>query len=480
MHLSKKRGDSSHKTAVLAIILISYFMIILDTSIVITGLPKIRETLGFTTTELSWIQSAYTLAFGGILLLGARAGDILGRRRTFLFGLGVFTVASMAVGLSSSVLWMLVGRAVQGIGAAILAPSTLALLQSNFEEGPERTKAVAYYGAVAGIGASVGLVLGGVLADWLSWRVGFFINLPIGIALGIAAYTRVRETERRSGHFDGLGAITSTLGMFLMVFGIVRSADAGWGDITTVLSLAVAGVLLVLFVVNEAKARQPIMPLRLFANVQRTGAYAGRLLFLGAMVGFFFFTTQYLQGVLGFDAFHAGLGFLPMTVVNFGAALAVPRLTRRFGNGPLMSAGLAITFVGMAWLSRVGVHSSYFQSVALPMVLVGLGQGFTLSPLTVAGVAGVDDADAGAASGIVNVAHQIGLSLGLSVSVVAFASASSALVGRAALAHGVSAAFSASAVMLALALLVVLLFIARPARPARVRIEAPASPQVFE
>ena len=202
MFVSKQRDGGANKAAILAIILISYFMIILDTSIVITGLPKIQSALGFTATELSWIQSAYTLAFGGILLLGARAGDILGRRKTFLVGLGIFTVASLAVGMSQSVVWMLLGRAVQGVGAAILAPSTLALLQSNFPEGRERTRAVAYYGAVAGIGASVGLVLGGILADWLTWRVGFFINLPIGIALGVAARLYVRETDRQSGHFD--------------------------------------------------------------------------------------------------------------------------------------------------------------------------------------------------------------------------------------------------------------------------------------
>jgi EmrB/QacA subfamily drug resistance transporter len=464
MFLSKQRDDGATKAATLAIIPISYFMIILDTSIVITGSPKIQATLGFTATELSWIQSAYTLAFGGILLLGARAGDILGRRKTFLVGLGIFTVASLAVGMSQSVVWMLLGRTVQGVGAAILAPSTLALLQSNFPEGRERTRAVAYYGAVAGIGASVGLVLGGILADWLSWRVGFFINLPIGIALGVASLLYVRETDRQSGQFDLAGAISSTTGMFLLVFGILRSADAGWDDRLAVLSVGAAAVLLVAFVINEAKARQPIMPLRLFASVERSAAYAGRLLFLAAMVGFFFFTTQYLQGVLGFSPFEAGLGYLPMTLVNFGAAMMVPSLTRRMGNGLLLAVGLAITGIGMAWLSRVGVHSSYVTGVAFPMVLIGLGQGYALSPLTVAGVAGVRPEDAGAASGFVNVAHQIGLSLGLSVAVVAFASASVGHVGAMAMASGVSAALTVGAVMLVLALLVVLVFIVRPAR----------------
>lgn len=460
--MSSHPGTGRRTTAVLAIILVSYVMIILDTSIVIAGLPKIQETLGFSASHLSWIQSAYTLAFGGCLLLAARAGDILGRRRMFLVGLGIFTVASFGVGTAQTVAWMLASRAVQGIGAAILAPTTLALLQSNFAEGPERTRAVAYYGAAAGIGASIGLVLGGVLADWVSWRVGFFINLPIGalLALGTARY--VAETERHTGHFDLRGAILSTAGMFALVFGVVRSADTGWADVYTGLSLAAGVALLVMFFVSESKARQPIMPLRLFASRERSGAYAGRLLFLGAMVGFFFFTTQFMQGVLGFDAFQAGLGFLPMTLVNFAVALNVPRLTRRFGNGPLLAAGLAITFVGMAWLSRLGADSTYLRDVALPMVLIGLGQGCALSPLTVAGVSGVAEEDAGAASGLVNVAHQLGLSLGLSVSVVAFARASAVAGGSAALASGVSAALSAGAVMLALSWIVVMMAIVRP------------------
>lgn len=454
---AESQGAVAHQTAVLWIILISYVMIILDTSIVITGLPKIQAELGFSATHLSWIQNAYTLAFGGFLLLAARAGDILGRRRMFLVGLAVFTVASVGVGISQTITLMLVARALQGVGAAILAPSTLALLQSNFAEGPQRTRAVAYYGAAAGIGASIGLVLGGILADWLSWRVGFFINLPIGIVLGLGTIRFVRETARHTGRFDLTGAITSTTGMFALVFGIVHSADAGWTDPLTLVSLTAAAVLLVLFVLTETRAKQPIMPLRLFANAERAGAYAARLLFLGGMVGFFFFTTQFMQGVLGFSPFQAGLGFLPMTLMNFGIALQAPRLTRRFGNGPLLAFGLALTCVGLAWLSRVGVSASYLTGVALPMVLIGIGQGCALSPLTVAGVAGVAEADAGAASGVVNVAHQLGLSLGLSISVVAFASASRAALGaRVALAHGVSAALTTGAAMMALSFIIAL------------------------
>ena len=223
--------------AVLAIIMISYLMIVLDASIVITGLPRIRESLGFSAADLSWVQTAYTLAFGGLLLLGARAGDILGRRRMFILGMTVFTMASMAIGLAQSATWMVVARAIQGLGAAILAPSTLALLTTNFAEGRQRTQAVGLYGTTAGIGASIGLVLGGVLADWLSWRVGFFINLPIGLMMIWGALRYFKETERHSGQFDLLGAVTSTLGMTALVYGLVRSAQSGWNDSLTLSSL---------------------------------------------------------------------------------------------------------------------------------------------------------------------------------------------------------------------------------------------------
>jgi EmrB/QacA subfamily drug resistance transporter len=454
---------TSRRAAVLAIILVSYLMLVLDISIVITGLPKIRLSLGYSPAELSWVQSAYTLTFGGLLLLGARAGDILGRRRMFISGLALFTLASLAIGAAQSPAWLIGARAIQGVGAAILAPSTLALLQTNFPEGPVRTRAIAYYGAVAGIGSSFGLVIGGILADWLSWRVGFFINLPIGIALMLGARRLLGESERRSGAFDAIGAVSSTLGMTALVYGMVRSASAGWSDHLTVAALAAGALLLAFFAFNEWRARQPIMPLRLFASRERTGAYAARVLFLGAMMGFWFFATQFLQGVIGYGAFAAGLAFLPLTLPNFAVAIAVPKLTQRLGNGRLLAGGLAVTLIGMAWLSRVSLDSPYLTGVALPMILIGLGQGATLSPLTVAGVAGVQSEDAGAAAGLVNAAHQLGGSLGLGVLVAISATATSGMGGGPeTLAHGVASALTAGALMLALALVLVLALIVRP------------------
>jgi EmrB/QacA subfamily drug resistance transporter len=442
-----------NKRAILAIILASYVMIVLDTSVVLTGLPKIHLEMGFSDSGLAWVQSAYTLTFGGFLLLAARAGDVVGRRRMLVAGLALFTLASLAIGAAQTPAMLVLARAVQGLGAAILAPSTLALLQTTFAEGAERTHAVSLYSATAGIAASVGLVLGGVLAEWMSWRVGFLVNLPIGVAMIWAARRYIPESPRSSGQFDVIGALTSTIGMSALVYALIRSASAGWGDLLTQAALAAGLLLLVAFVANERSAAQPIMPLRLFADRQRASAYAARVLFLGAMIGFFFFTTQYLQTVLNYSPSLTGMGFLPMTLMNFAVALQVPRLTRRFGNARLLAFGLLVCLIGMAWLSRVSVHSAYLTAVALPMVLIGAGQGMTLSPLTAAGIAGVPAQDAGAASGVVNVAHQLGNSLGLAVLVALAATGAHQLSGAALLAHRVTTALTASSIFLILALL---------------------------
>ncbi|RKQ92998.1 EmrB/QacA subfamily drug resistance transporter [Solirubrobacter pauli] len=449
--------DKLRTGPVLAIVLVSYAMIVLDISIVITALPQIHRTLDFSATALSWVQNAYLLAFGGLLLLGARAGDLFGRRRMFTIGLALFTLASVAVGSAQTELWLIAARAAQGVGAAILAPSTLALLQTSFAEGPERTRAVSLYAAVAGVGATVGLVVGGIFAGWLSWRVGFFINAPIGLAMILAALRFLPETTPRRGATDATGVIASTLGMTALVFGIVRSADAGWTDPLTLVTIAVGVLGLVLFVANERRAAQPVMPLRLFSSRERSGAYAARLLFLAAMAPFWFFTTQWLQSVAGYSPVQAGLAFLPVTLPNFAAALVIPHLTRRYGNPTVLIAGLTLSVIGMAWLGRLGPDTSYFTGIALPMILIGIGQGGSLGPLTAGGLTGVRSEDAGAAGGVTNVAHQIGGSLGLAVLVAVFAAADSdTLSGAALLAHRISASLTVAAVLLAVALIVAL------------------------
>ena len=449
---------SPNKTAILAIILISYVMIVLDISVVLTGLPKIHQELGFTDAGLAWVQSAYTLTFGGFLLLGARAGDILGRRRMFIVGMAIFTFASIAIGASQSSAWMLSWRAIQGLGSAILAPSTLALLQTNFDEGEERVRAVSLYSAAAGVSATVGLIVGGLLADWLSWRVGFLINLPIGIAMILAARAYIPETGKRPGTFDIPGAVTSTMGMSALVYGFIRSAQSGWDGVTAV-TLTIAVVLLAVSVQIERRARQPILPLRLFADVERSGAYAARVLYLGAMVGFFFFMTLYLQEVAGFRPAVTGLAFIPATMLHVPIAILVPRLIRRFGSNAVLVVGMIIGVVAMGWLSRAGVGSNYWTAVALPMVLIGISQGLTLSPLTSSGVARVCKDDAGAASGAVNVAHQMGSSVGLGILIAVAAIGSAGFSGAALTAYRVSHAFDAGTAMLVIALLISLMII---------------------
>ena len=468
-------GRTPRPALVLSIILATYLMIILDATIIITALPKIHRALGFSATGLTWVQSAYTLTFGGFLLLGARAGDILGRRRVFVVGGAVFTVASLLGGLAQSSTWLLVARALQGIGAAVAAPSTLALLQISFREGPERARAIGAYSAVAGGGGSVGLVLGGMLTSWVSWRWALFINVPIGAVLIALAPRFLPESDREHGHFDLAGAATSTLGMTALVYGFVRAASAGWSDPGTVTSFVAGVALLVAFVVTERRAEQPITPLHLFADRERAGSYVVRMLVVSGMFAMFFFLTQYFQGVLGYTALQAGLAFLPVTAVMFGAARLAPRIGPRVGNMRLLAGGVAVALVGMVLLSRITPHSHYFPMIALPMLLLGLGIGTALTPLTTAGVAGVAPEDAGAASGLVNVAQQLGASLGLGILVTVFAAASHAPAHRVAgdtasraaaeeLAHGVATALRGSAVFLALALVMVVAVMWRPAR----------------
>ena len=472
------RLQRAPQAAVLLIICASYLMIILDVSIVITALPKIHSALHFSSTNLWWVQNAYTLTFGGLMLLGARAGDLLGRRRTFVFGIALFTGASMLAGVAQSPAWLLGARAVQGVGAAIAAPASLSLLMVSFREGRERVRALAWYSAVAAGGGSVGLVLGGMLTDWVSWRWGLFLNVPVGAALIWAAPRFLPETERRDGSFDVAGAATSTLGMTTLVYGFVRAASDGWGDSVTVASFALSAVLLIGFVFNEMRAEQPITPLRLFASRERSGAYVTRILVVSAMFAMFFFLTQFMQGALGYSPLAAGLAFLPMTIVMFAMIRVVPRLTGRIGSERLLVGGLALDLAGMAWLSRLGDGTPYFPGIAVPLVLMGVGIGLALTPLTAAGIAGVAPDDAGAASGLVNTAHQLGGALGLSILVTVFASASRSVaeqppagvspggLAKLELAHGVASSLTGSTILLALGLLVAIVAVRRPPEPA--------------
>jgi EmrB/QacA subfamily drug resistance transporter len=447
-------GRREHRGVVLAVILVGYLLILIDVSILMAALPTIHHDLGFSPTGLSWAQNAYTLTFGGLLLLGARVGDLAGRRRMFVVGIALFVAASLAVGLAQSPGWMIAARAVQGVGAAILAPSTLALLSTSFPEGEQRRRAMAAYGALAGIGTAFGLIVGGVLTSALSWRFGFFLNVPVGLAAIVAAPRYLHETDRQAGRLDVPGALSSTAGVSALVFGIVHSADVGWGDPVTI-GAVVAGIALVaMFVANQHRAGEPLMPLRLFADRVRAGAYLARFLFNGVLVSFFFFMTQYLQGVSGFTPLKAGLAFLPVTAAAFAAAAATSRLSRRLGNDALAIAGCAAMLIGTAWMSRASTTTAYAVGIALPMIVFGIGQGFGLSTLTTAGMAGVASRDAGVAGGLVNVAHHLGGALGLGILVTVFDAAGAGPEGRDLLAQRVSASLVAASAFLVVALAV--------------------------
>jgi EmrB/QacA subfamily drug resistance transporter len=462
----------------LTIMLGAQLMIILDATVVNIALPHIQTGLHFSSTNLSWVMNAYILTFGGLLLLGGRAGDILGRRRMFIVGLTIFTLASLAGGLATTSGMLLAARAIQGVGGALASPAVLALVISSFPEGRERVKALAIYSAVVTGGSSLGLVLGGLITEWLSWRWVLFINVPIGIAVIAITPLFVAETRRQPGKFDLAGAITSTAGIGALVYGFIRAASNGWGDTTAIASFLIAFALLAVFLLNERRAPQPITPLRLFTDVSRSGSYVARLLLVAGMMGMFFFLTQFLQDVLGFSPIMAGVAFLPMTVTLFAVSRAAPRLIPRFGPKLLMIIGLLPVIAGMTWLSRVAPGTSYWSGVLPPMLLFGLGMGVVFVPLTTVSLAGVRPEESGAASSMVNVMQQVGGALGLAVLVAVYGTASRSaaahpIVGLTAvaqqhhiLAHGMSAAFALAAIFDAVTLLLVIAVIRGRQRPA--------------
>jgi EmrB/QacA subfamily drug resistance transporter len=458
------------------VVLGAQLMIVLDMTVVNISLPHIQSGLHFSTASLSWVLNAYTLAFGGLLLLGGRTGDILGRRRTFIAGITVFTIASLVGGLATTSSMLLAARAAQGVGGALASPAVLALIIGSFTEGRERTKALGIYTGVVMGGASLGLVLGGVITEWLSWRWVLFINVPIGIVVVAIAPLFIAETPRQPGRFDFTGAVTSTVGMTSLVYAFIRAGSDGWGNTGTLGAFAAAAVLLALFLVTETRARQPITPLRLFGDVSRSGSFVARLFLVAGMFGMFFFLTQFLQRILGFSPLRAGVAFLPMTIPVFAVSRMIPRLLPRFGAKPLMIAGLIPVIASLAWLSRVSTGTGYWTGVFGPLVLLGAGMGIVFVPLTTASLAGVRPEDSGAASSMVNVMQQVGGSIGLAILVAVFGT-STRDAGAAALArsphlyaHGVATAFLFAAILDVATMIVVLLLIrGRDPRPTPVQ-----------
>ncbi|MHB8438164.1 MAG: MFS transporter [Acidimicrobiales bacterium] len=456
---------------VLFAILTAQLMVVLDTTIVNVALPHVNRGQGFSTTGLSWVINAYILSFGGLLLLGARAGDLLGRRRVFLAGIALFVLSSLLGGFAIDPAMLLVTRAVQGVGAALAAPSALSLLTTVFADGPARLRALALYTTVSAAGAATGLVAGGVLTELVSWRWVMFVNVPIGVAVWLVAGAALVETETRHGRFDLTGAVTSTLGMSGIVLGLVEAGGAGWASPVTLGAFAVGAVMLALFVHNETRVEEPILPLRLFAHATRATANAARGLVYAGMFGMFFFMSQYFQEVQGYSPVRAGLAFLPIPVTVFLSSQLTSRvLMRRLPDKMLMMAGATIATIAMLLGSQVHPGTSYAQ-VVISLVLIGTGSGISFVSLTSASLADVVPADAGAASGLVNVSQQLGAAVGLAVLVTVFGALTHhGRVGPqnvVSYVHGLDDVFKLAAVFTVTALLLIARFVkARPA-PAR-------------
>ncbi len=452
-------------------ILSCQLMFTLDTSVIVTALPKIRESLHFSSSGLSWVQNAYTLAFGGLLLLGARLGDIFGRRRVFLSGVAVFAAASLLAGLAPTAQVLVIGRAIQGIAGAVAAPSTLALLLTTFKQVHARARAIAMYSSVASGGTAVGLIVGGLLTTTLSWRWGMFINVPIGAAIVVFGPRILPDTERHPGRFDIAGAVTSTLGMTLLVYAFVRAAEDGWTNAWALAGFAVGAGLMVAFVVTELRAEQPITPLRLFVEKTRAGSYLARVFINGGMFSFFFYISVYLEGARNYSPLDVGYAFLPLTLVMFTTAQLLHRIPPRLRGWEFIAGGTGTALIGMIWLSRLSASTQFWPNIVLPMMMLGVGVGVAFALLTGVSVAGVPPRDEGAASGLVNVSQQTGASLGLAVMVTVFGAAttraathvpagvSAARRAQLLLGHGTSAVLTGSSLSMGAALLVVLLMV---------------------
>ncbi|MEU3072167.1 MFS transporter [Streptomyces laurentii] len=422
--VARGRGGGHGKGIALFVIASCQLMVVLDITIVNIALPHIQSALGFSTTNLSWVVNAYTLTFGGLLLLGGRTGDILGRRRVFIFGVLLFGLASLLGGLAQESWQLLAARSLQGVGGAIASPTALSLVTTTFDEGPERNRAFGVFAGVSAAGGAIGLLAGGILVEWLDWRWVFFVNVPIALMIAFLTPRHVRESARHPGHFDLAGAFTATLGMVALVYGFIRAAREGWRDPYTIGSFVVAVVLLTSFVLIERRSRQPITPLHMFADRNRSGTYGIMLCLSASIFGMFFFLTLFVQDVLEFSPLRAGLAFLPVSVVIAILAGVTSRLLPRFGPKLFMVLGSICLAIGLSWLTRVEVHSTYLGSIFGPMLVLGSGMGMMFVSLTLTALSNVAPQEAGAASGLLNTTQQVGGSLGLSILVTVFGAVS--------------------------------------------------------
>ena len=405
------------KNLALLLLAMTQFVIVIDAAIVNVALPSIGKALSFSHDDLSWVVNAYTLTFGGFLLLGGRMADLLGRRRMFMWGLVLFSLASLLGGLAQSEGWLIAARAVQGLGGALVSPAALSILTNTFTEGAERNRALGVWGAVAGAGGAVGVLLGGILTSGLNWRWVLFVNVPIGIASAFFAPRLLPESrsEGTTRTFDIPGAVTVTAGLSLLVYGVVQAVVDGWGSTSTILRLAGAAALLILFVLIESRSREPLMPFSIFRLRTLRGANIVGLLIGMALFSMFFFISLYLQGVLGYSAIKTGLSYLPLAVGIIVSAGGASVLVTRFGFKNPLIFGLLMISGSLIWFSQVHAGGSYLGDVLGPSLLSAFGLGFAFVPVTIAAVAGIKPHEAGLASGLINTSQQVGGALGLAI-----------------------------------------------------------------
>ena len=411
---------SRHLGLALLVIATAQLMVILDATIVNVALPDIQRALGFSGSGLEWVVNAYALTFGGLLLLGGRAGDILGRRRVFIWGVILFSAASLLGGFANSQAWLLGARALQGVGGAIVAPAALSLVATTFPEGRPRNRAMGVYAAMSIAGAAVGLIAGGLLTTYLSWRWVFFVNVPIGIAVALAAPRALGDSEPHPGRFDLPGAITGSLGLASLVYGLSSAATSPngvshWGDTKVIVSLVASVVLLVAFGFIEVRSKHALVPMRVLRSRNRTGAYLIMLCVGTALFGMFFFLTIFVQSVWGYSALGTGIAYLPMITMVMVASGIASQLVSRIGARPLLLAGTAIATGGMFWLSRITENSHYASGLLGPMLVTALGMGLTFVPLSLVALAKVANNDTGVASSLLNTGQQVGGAIGLAI-----------------------------------------------------------------
>ena len=451
---------STNPWVILLLVCIAQFMVILDATVVNVALPSIQKDLGLSEANLQWIVNAYTLVFGGFLLLGGRAGDLLGRKRLFLAGVVVFTAASLLNGLAVNSGMLIGSRALQGLGAAFISPAALSIISTTFAEGKERGKALGIWAAIASGGSAVGLVLGGVLTQAFSWPWIFFINVPVGVAAFLLSLRLIPESidEHAARNFDVLGAVTVTGGLMALVYAIVKAPQDGWTAAVTLGTFAISAILLVSFVVIELRAAAPLVRLDIFRVRTLTAANVVMFLVASGLFAMFFFNSLYIQRVLDYGPLKAGLAFLPFTAGIMISAGLASQLTPRLGVRPIAVTGMVVTAVGMLLLLRIPVGGSYLTDVFPSIMLTSLGMGAVFVPLTLVATMGLADSDQGLASGLFNTSQQVGGAVGLAILATLAASHTSS-GEKSALVHGFHWAFAGAAVfvVVGLAALLVLL-----------------------